>query len=163
MIPVSLSGRLGRGAAGGVAVARAGACADEPPAPPPTLQDEILSSVVVDDVASAEIGRTHRGFILSAIGSAQGDGWRGARLRPRLGAPDAEGFLDFDLIAVPPAQPGPDAEPEAVERAARAAGLTQRLRADTPLAPEQLFGAKAVRVFARQGSAAVTLQAPAKP
>lgn len=129
---------------GGLAALALGACADDeapaPPAPPPAPAEP--ARVAVARVATLELGRTRTGFVLVAFGEAEGLGWRLPQLRPISPTPDAEGLIVFELVAIPPATPGPG---------------VQRIRADTPLASEALRGAQGVRVVARQGSVSARL------
>ena len=115
------------------------ACADEPPPPaavaPPPPADE---RVPVARVTGLEVGRTRTGFVLAALGEAEGTGWRAASLRPAREGLAPDGYLEFEFVAIPPATPGPGA---------------QRLRADAPLPPEALTGAAGLRVIARDGDA----------
>lgn len=140
-----------RMAAALAAALTAAACADDPApeaaAPPPA--DEAVTRVAVDQALTAEIGRTHDGFVLSATGLAQGVGWRAARLRPVTVVAGPDGFIEFVLVAEPPA--------------ARDPGLQQRIRADTVLAPEQLAFARGARVSARAGTAETLFPAPPPP
>ncbi len=121
------------------ALALAGCARDEPPpAPPEAVAPSVAEPVVVARVTTIEIGRTRTGLVLAALGEADGTGWRAPALRPARDGLSPDGFLEYELVAVPPAEPGPG---------------VQRLRADAPLLPQALTGAAGLRVIARQGDA----------
>lgn len=123
--------------------------------PPPMIEPVMapgearaaLGLAMIDDVSGAQLGRTRDGFLLSAQGSTAGASWRTPRLRPRLGVAGPDGFIEFDFMAAPPAA------------AEDTPGATQRLRADTVLAPEQLRGAVGARVHGRRSLAEVRFPA----
>jgi len=124
-------------------------------APPPMI-DPVMAPAearvaqgltMIDDVSGAQLGRTRDGFLLSAQGSAAGASWRTPRLRPRLGVAGPDGFIEFDFMAAPPAA------------AEDTPGATQRLRADTVLAPEQVRGSVGARVHGRNSVAEIRFPA----
>lgn len=104
--------------------------------------------VPVQAVRSVELGRTRDGFIITAFGTAPGLGYAQPSLRPRRsGAPGADGFVDFDFVAV---QPDPDFKlPQGTTRA-------RALRADLPVTLRNLKGAQGIRVHALAGGVQLT-------
>jgi len=106
-------------------------------------QPSQAAEVPVEGVRGIEVGRTRRGMMITAYGTAPGIGFGAPRLVPRRGGrPGPEGFLDFDFVATPP-DPGFELPAGPVKGRA--------LRADLELAPEALQGAAGIRVHARVG------------
>jgi len=128
------------------------ACADEPA--PPTVEDmdEVGAKQVVARVARLEIGRVHKGFILTAYAEADGVGWSRPQLRPHTGMVGPDGYFEFDFVASPAAPPKPKGGklPPPLPP-----GLTQKLRADTPVSDALLQNARGVRVFGVQAGAEI--------
>jgi hypothetical protein len=120
------------------AVALAACARDEPPPAPQSVAPPVEAPVLIARVGTLEVGRTRTGFMLAALGEADGVGWRAPRLRPAREGLSPDGFLEFEFVAIPPAEPGPG---------------VQRLRADAPLPPQAITGAAGLRVIARQGDA----------
>jgi hypothetical protein len=122
----TISGNLGGGATAG----------------PPPIDEALLRPVGrVDELL---VGRTFDGVVLTAFGEAPGAGWTAGRLRPRGPGPD--GFLEFDFVALPPPADSPPAADDPRLR---------RIRADLPLALDELGGAAGLRVIAAGGARAV--------
>lgn len=99
--------------------------------------------VPVSSVGMVEMGRTRDGFLITATGTAPGLGYSLPRLRPRRsGAPGADGYIEFDFVATPPAE-GLNLPP----------GNTQAraIRADLPVKLADLKGAQGIRILAISG------------
>jgi hypothetical protein len=92
-------------------------------------------------VERLEVGRTGRGFVLAAFGETTGAGWSAPQLLPVTGAPAADGFVEFEFLARPPASPQ-----DAPEGA-------RRIRADLLFSPELLSAARGVRVLSASNTA----------
>jgi len=135
------------------AVAALSACADDPA--PPTAQelDEVGVKQVVARVERVELGRTHKGFILTAYAEADGIGWSRPQLRPRTGAVGEDGFFAFDFVASPAGPPKP--QKSKAPPPPPPPGLTQKLRADTPVSDALMENAVGVRVFGAQAGAEI--------
>lgn len=103
----------------------------------------------VENVGLIEIGRASDGsFAVSAFGVAPTTGFSSPQLViRRQGAPAADGFLEFDFLAL---APDPGLQMPRGEIAAR------RLRADRVLKPEQLQIARGVRVYALRNASTFT-------
>lgn len=139
------------------AVAALAACADDPAPPTPQDMDEVGVKQVVARVARLEIGRTHDGFILTAYAEADGVGWSRPQLRPRTGTVGPDGFFEFDFVASPAAPPKPKkGKPPPPPPPP---GLTQKLRADTPVSDALMENARGVRVFGAQAGAEISFVA----
>lgn len=97
----------------------------------------------VTEVRDIEIGRTARGFAVTAFGTAPAMGYTAPQLRPRRdGRPAADGFLDYDFLAEAPA---PEAGFGAGDARARA------IRADVFLSPDELAGVTGIRIHGARG------------
>lgn len=120
------------------------ACADEPAPPTAEDMDETGVKQVVARVERLEIGRVHKGFILTAYAQADGIGWSRPQLRPRTGAVGPDGYFEFDFVASPAPPPMPKGGKPPPPPPP---GLTQNLRADTPVSDALLENARGVRVF----------------
>ncbi|MFK7943255.1 MAG: hypothetical protein AB8B85_10135 [Paracoccaceae bacterium] len=103
----------------------------------------ILARIPVQSVQSIEMGRTRDGFLITAMGTAAGLGYSLPTLRVRRqGAPGVDGYIEYDFVAVAPAQ-----------GFAFPPGTTQSraMRADLPVTLRQLQGASGLRVLALNG------------
>ncbi|MEM1300020.1 MAG: hypothetical protein AAGH68_12165 [Pseudomonadota bacterium] len=103
----------------------------------------VEAKVPVQLVRSVEMGRTRDGFLITAFGTAPGLGYALPALRPRRdGAPAADGYIEYDFVAVAPA-----------EGLNLPVGTTQSraIRADLPVTLAQLQGARGLRVLALNG------------
>ena len=123
-----------------------GACSwfssEEDDAAAPILAQRV--PVPVASIQNIEIGRTRNGFAISAFGTAKGLGYTEPSLRARRdGAPAADGFLDYDFVALPP---GPDAG-----YAPTASAEARAIRADLLLGADQLRGASGIRIHGAAG------------
>lgn len=97
----------------------------------------------VERIERVELGRTATGLALTAFGLAPGLGYARPRLVPRReGRPSQDGYLEFDMLAIPP---DPDRDLPRGEPSAR------RLRADILLSNDELEGLRGLRVFALEG------------
>jgi len=135
------------------AVAALSACADDPAPPTAQEMDEVGVKQVVARVERVELGRTHKGFILTAYAEADGIGWSRTQLRPRTGAVGEHGLSTLDYTASPAGPPKPQkgkAPPPPPPP-----GLTQKLRADTPVSDALMENAVGVRVFGAQAGAEI--------
>jgi len=104
------------------------------------LQEAIEARVPVQTVRAVEIGRTADGFLITAFGTAPGLGHALPSLRARHdGAPGTDGYIEYDLVALPP-DPASDL-PSGTAR-------IRQVRADLPIGLEQTLGTRGVRVFA---------------
>jgi hypothetical protein len=106
-------------------------------------QARVLAKVPVQAVRSVEMGRTRDGFLITAFGTAPGLGYSLATLRPRRkGEPGADGYIEYDFVAVEP--------PEEFNLPP---GSTQAraMRADLPVELSRLQGALGIRVLALSG------------
>ena len=106
-------------------------------------QAAIKVKVPVQAVRSVEMGRTRDGFLITAYGTAPGLGYSAPALRARRdGAPGADGYIEYDFVAVEPP-----------EGRVYPPGSTQirSLRADLPVKLEQLQGALGLRVLSLGG------------
>lgn len=106
------------------------------------------AKVPVQLVRSVELGRTRDGFLITAYGTAPGLGYALPGLRPRRdGAPAADGYIEYDFVAVAPAEglnlPG---------------GTTQSraIRADLPVKLAEFQGARGLRILAQSGGVEMT-------
>lgn len=107
----------------------------------------VLSAVPVQAVREIEIGRTRDGFVVTAYGTAPALGYAVPQLRARRdGKPGADGFLDFDFVALPP-KPGLERPQGSI--AARS------VRADILLTQREMRGATGIRVHALSGGVQV--------
>ncbi|MEM6945928.1 MAG: hypothetical protein AAF416_16295 [Pseudomonadota bacterium] len=94
----------------------------------------------VENVGRVEVGRTRNGFAVSAYGVAPTTGFSQPILSLRRdGSLALDGFLEFDFLALAP-DPG-----LAMPRGQIAA---RRIRADRVLKPDELQGARGLRIFA---------------
>ena len=95
-------------------------------------------------IDNLELGRLHRGYMLTAIGLAPGLGYWDPKLVIRYNgelAPD--GFYEFDLVARPPY----------VQEGSENAPITaRRIRGDYEITPEMLRSARGVRVWSARDS-----------
>ncbi len=99
--------------------------------------------VPVAAVSNLEIGRTRTGFAVTAYGTAPTLGYSSPELRPRReGRPAADGFLDYDFVALPPR---PELGYETGPAEARG------IRADLLIETEDLAGATGIRVHGASG------------
>ena len=99
--------------------------------------------VPIQAVRSVEMGRTRDGFIITAYGTASGLGYSLPSLRPRRGgAPGNDGYIEYDFVAVEPAQ-GFQLPPGNTQ--------TRAVRADLPVPLAALQGALGLRVLALSG------------
>ena len=105
---------------------------------------EALQAVVpIQSVGRVEMGRTRDGFLITATGTAPGLGYALPQLRARRGgAPGADGYIEFDFVAVEPAE-GFNLPPGNTR--------TRALRADLPVTLGALQGAAGLRVLALSG------------
>lgn len=104
--------------------------------------------VPVEAVRNIEIGRTRTGFAITAHGIAPALGYADAELRARRdGRPAADGFLDFDFVALPPL---PELGYSTGAPEARA------IRADLLIPANVLQGATGIRVHAAAGGMQIT-------
>ncbi|MEM7497442.1 MAG: hypothetical protein AAF371_05550 [Pseudomonadota bacterium] len=103
----------------------------------------------VENVGRIEIGRASDGsFAVSAFGVAPTTGFSAPTLAIRRGGrPAADGFLEFDFLAL---APDPGLQMPRGEITAR------RLRADRVLKPEELAVARGVRVYALRNASSFT-------
>lgn len=114
---------------------------DEEEAAPEILAERPY--VPVEAVTDIEIGRTRNGFAVTALGLAGSLGWGDAELRARRdGQPAADGFLDYDFVALPP-------RPEL----GYGTGTPEqrRIRADLLLPARALQGAAGLRIHGAAG------------
>jgi hypothetical protein len=122
------------------------ACSDEPEAQ--TTTPEADPARPVAQITDIEIGRTADGYALTVFGLTETAGWAAPELRLRGTRPDTQGMLNFDFVAVPPAEPptSPMAQlPEA-----------RRVRADA-LLPEAFFqGLAGMRIHSAGAPAEIT-------
>lgn len=131
-----------------LAVACLGGCglfSDDENGVPADERQDVLSDrgVPVESVHSIEVGRTRDGFAVTAFGTAPALGYGEPHLRARRdGQVGADGFLDFDFVATPPAL--------GLERG-QGAITARRIRGDTILGAEALIGASGIRVHALSG------------
>ncbi|MGB0411975.1 MAG: hypothetical protein ACPGFA_10335 [Pikeienuella sp.] len=116
------------------------------------LEEEVKESIAkveegppaqsVSRIDTLELGRLHRGYMLTAIGLAPGLGYWDPKLVIRYNgelAPD--GFYEFDLVARPPYEPiGNDQAPIPA----------RRVRGDFEITPEMLRSARGVRVWSER-------------
>jgi len=117
--------------------------AEAPETEPPAEGLAARGREPVESVEAIEIGRTAQGVAVAAFGTAPGLGYARPRLLPRRGGElSPDGFIEFDMLAIPP---DPDRDLPRGEASAR------RLRADALIDAEDLAGARGVRVFALQG------------
>lgn len=102
----------------------------------------------VSSVERLEFGTIHDGRMMTAWGHAPESDWFSPRLEIRReGLPGPDGFLEFDLVAAPPALNGGETGPVGT--------LAQRrIRADIPLMNALSAGAVGVRVYAEDGAVA---------
>lgn len=106
-------------------------------------QEAIQATVPIQAVRTVEMGRTRDGFIITAFGTAPGLGYALPSLRVRRGGtPSADGYIEFDFVAVEP--PAGFDLPQGTTRA-------RALRADLPVRLEDLQGAAGLRVMALNG------------
>lgn len=99
--------------------------------------------VPIQAVRSVEMGRTRDGFIITAFGTAPGLGYALPTLRPRRGGlPGADGYIEFDFVAV---------EPPAGLNLPQGTTQARALRADLPVRLSALQGAAGLRVLALRG------------
>lgn len=122
---------------------------DDEPAP------ESVSAVPGDDgsrlvasVTEIELGRLADGYALSVFGLSNTAGWSSAELRLRDGGPDAEGFLHFEFVAIPPDEPS--LSPMAALPDAR------RVRADRFFTEGFLAPLAGLRIWTEAGASDVT-------
>lgn len=116
------------------------------------LEDEIRADVAersegpppqtASRIDSLELGRLHRGYMLTAIGLAPGLGyWDPALVIRYNGELAPDGFYEFDLVARPPY--------EAVE-SENTPITARRIRGDYEITPEMLRSARGVRVWSER-------------
>jgi hypothetical protein len=98
---------------------------------------------LVESVVDIELGRLADGYALSVFGLSATAGWSAPELRLRDTEPDAAGVLDFDFVAVPPAEAS--TSPMAMLPEAR------RVRADRLLSEAFLSGLSGLRIWTAAG------------
>ncbi|MEM7056921.1 MAG: hypothetical protein AAF557_04985 [Pseudomonadota bacterium] len=107
------------------------------------------NKVPVQSVGKVEIGRTRDGYLITVFGTAPGIGYAAPELRVRRGGqPAADGFLEFDFIAVRPADAA--TLPPGTTRA-------RAIRADLPISARELSRAAGIRVLALRGGVQVPI------
>ena len=103
----------------------------------------VTATVPILAVRSVEMGRTRDGFLITAVGTAPGLGYSLPRLRARRGGEaGADGFIEYDFVAVEP-RPEFELPPGTIQ--------TRTVRADLPVTLEDLRGAAGLRVVALNG------------
>lgn len=108
------------------------------------------NKVPVQSIARVEVGRTRDGYLISAFGTAPGLGYALPELRVRRsGQPAADGFLEYDFIAVQPDQ-GLKLPPGTTR--------TRAIRADLPIRTRDLRRIRGIRVFALSGGVQVAFE-----
>ncbi len=118
------------------------------------VETAVAAQVPVQEVTRVEIGRTRNGFLITAYGTAPGLGYSLPHLRPRReGRPGLDGYIEYDFVATEPAV-GFDL-PAGTQR-------TRAIRADLPVATDDLRGAAGIRVLAVRGGAQLDF-APSPP
>lgn len=117
------------------------------PAKPETLAT-VRERRQVQSVERLEFGAIYDGRMMTAWGHAPESDWFSPRLEIRReGLPGPDGFIEFDLVAAPPALNGGETGPVGT--------LAQRrVRADVPLLTVLTDGATGVRVYAQDGAVA---------
>lgn len=112
---------------------------------PPEVEAPVILTERVAQVESLEIGRGHRGHVVSATGLVPLQGYFAPELRlVDEGRPDAEGMIAFEFLARPPEAARLGAAEEATRRLLAAAFLPDELAA----------GATGVRILANSNSLA---------
>ena len=102
----------------------------------------------VESVERLEFGAIHDGRMMTAWGLAPESDWFSPQLEVRRdGLPGPDGFIEFDLVAAPPALNGGEAGPVGTP-------AQRRIRADAPLLNTEIAGAAGVRVHAQNGAVA---------
>ncbi len=140
--------RVGRWAAVGavvsvVAVAGCGLFGDEEETVEAAAAAVAVEPEPVVAVRRLEIGRTRKGVVLAAFGTAPGLGYTRPRLVARRdGDPGPDGYLDYDFLIDPP--PATLEMPQGTTRA-------RAVRADVEIALDRARSARGVRVHAEVG------------
>lgn len=94
-------------------------------------------------VLNVEMGRTRNGYLISATGIAPGLGYASPELRVRReGRPGPDGFIDFDFIAQ---------APDPRRNLGRGEVAARRINAGLAVLPNELRGAKGIRVHGLNG------------
>ncbi|MEM7744578.1 MAG: hypothetical protein AAF409_12800 [Pseudomonadota bacterium] len=118
-------------------------------------QRALLIRVPIMAVRAVELGRTRDGFLITAFGTAQGIGYASPSLRARRGgAPSADGYIEFDFVAM---------EPDPALNLPIGTLQARQLRADLPVVTDQLQGARGLRVMAIRGGVQVDFDATSPP
>ncbi len=116
---------------------------DEEEAAAAAATPAIVDPESVVAVQRVEIGRTRKGVVLAAFGTAPGLGYSRPRLVPRRdGEPGPDGYLDFDFVLDPP--PATLTLPQGTTRA-------RAVRADVEILIDRARAARGVRVHAEVG------------
>ena len=107
--------------------------------PGPVADIDPARKTLIADAQRLEIGRVTDGFALTGFGVTEGAGWSLPELRPRGAGVGSDGVLEFDFVALPPAEP------------VAAAEGARRIRGDALIPFDRLVRANGVRIYGRRG------------
>ena len=141
--------RVGRGAAiAALAVGMTACSSDEETVDATPSAPAEPEKVMMQSVRTIDFGRTYENVVISVEGFAPGLGYQQPELRNHEGgARSADGFAQFDFVALPP--------DEELAKTLPAPGSNNalRVRADRELPLAVLQGMRGVRVFTVYGAA----------